>query len=194
VPLEALAALLKEGKKIPPKTVTLTFDDGYKDNYTYAFHILKKYNLPATMFIIVNEVDRQKGDRLSWKQIKVMRDSGIIAFGSHCLGPEPLVNIKSKKELKREIFDSKKILEKKLNREVKSFSYPEGRFNAKIKQLVMDAGYKLAVTTNPGKGFPSKDVFALKRLRISSNAGNLFVFWVETSGYYNFMREWRRKK
>ncbi len=103
VPLEAIAALIKARKKMPPKTVALTFDDGNKDNYTYVFHILKKYNLPATMFIIINEVARPRGDKLSWNEIKVMRDSGIIAFGSHTLGPEPLINIKSEEEIKRQI-------------------------------------------------------------------------------------------
>ena len=192
MPLESLAALIRERKKIPPKAISITLDDGYKDTYIYAFPILKKYNLPAAVFIITNEVGRS--DRLSWDEIKEMRDSGIITFGSHTLGPQPLINFKSEEEVRKQIFDSKKILEERLGRRVNAFSYPEGRFNAKIKQLVMDAGYKLAVATNPGKKFANDDVFALKRLRISANGNNLFVFWVETSGYYNFMREHRRKK
>jgi len=189
--LESLATLIKEKKKIPHKTIAITLDDGYKDNYIYAFPVLKKYNLPATMFIITDEVGRV--DRLSWDEIKTMQDSGIITFGSHTLGPEPLINIKSEQDLKKQIFDSKKILEEKLGRPINAFSYPEGRFNNRIKQLVMEAGYKLAVATNPGRKFASDDIFALKRLRISANSNNLFIFRIETSGYYNFIREYRRK-
>lgn len=189
LPLEKLATLIKEGKKIPYKTIPITLDDGYKDNYIYAFPILKKYNLPATIFIIINEVGRP--DRLSWDEIKVMQNSGIITFGSHTLGPEPLVNIKSDEELKKQIFESKRILEEKLEREVGIFSYPSGAFNAKIRQLVIDAGYKSAVATNPGRKYPDDDVFALKRLRISSSSNNLFVFWIETSGIYTFIKEHR---
>jgi hypothetical protein len=85
-------------------------------------------------------------------------------------------------------------LEEKLGRPISAFSYPEGRFNNKIKQLVMYAGYTVAVATNPGKRFANDDIFALKRLRISANCNNLFIYWVETSGYYNFMRERRHKK
>ncbi len=191
VPLETLAAMIKEKKKIPQKTISITFDDGYKDNYTYAFPILKKYNLPATLFIITDEVGRP--DRVNWDEVKEMRDSGLITVGSHALGPEPLINYKSRDEVKRQIFDSKKLLEEKLGREVNVFSYPEGRFTDWIRQLVIDAGYKCAVATNPGRRFASNDVFALKRLRISSNCHNLFVYWAETSGYYNLMREYRRK-
>ncbi|MDD4939805.1 MAG: polysaccharide deacetylase family protein [Candidatus Omnitrophica bacterium] len=191
LPLESLASLIKEGRRIPHKTVCITFDDGYKNFYLHAFPILKKYTLPATMFIITGEVERH--DRLSWNEIKEMLDSGIISIGSHCLGPEPLVNLKSEDEVRRQIFDSKDLLEARLGRKINLFSHPEGLFNAKIKQLVIDAGYRAAVATNPGKKFADNDIFALKRIRISSNAANLFIFWVESSGYYNFMREHRHK-
>lgn len=193
VPLETVCSMIKYKKRIPHHTIAITSDDGYKDNYTYAFPVLKKYNLPATIFIIVNEVGRPQNDKLSWDEIKAMQKSGIITIGSHTLGPEPLINIKSEEELKNQIFDSKKILEEKLGRKVNAFSYPEGFFNEKIRQLVIDAGYKVAVATSPGKKFSNTDVFALKRLRISSNADNLLIFWVETSGFYNFIRENRRK-
>lgn len=191
MPLESLVHLMKVKGRIPPRTLAITFDDGYKDNYTYAFPILKKYNLPATIFIIVNEVGRP--DRLSWEEIKEMRSSGIISFGSHTLGPEPLTDIGSLEEVKKQIFDSQKILEEKLGIPVTMFSYPAGRFNNQIRQLVIDAGYALAVTTSPGKDYPDNDVFALKRIRISENSSNLFIFWAETSGFYTFLKEHRHK-
>ena len=104
------------------------------------------------------------------------------------------MNIQSAEELKKQIFDSKMILEEKLGQKISVFSYPEGRFNDRIKQLVKACGYKLAVATNPGKKYPNDDVFVLKRLRISQDqCRNLFVFWIETSGFYNFIREHRHK-
>lgn len=189
IPLERLADLIKDKKSIPSRTVAITFDDGYKDNYKYAFAVLKKYNFPATIFIIVNEIDRP--DRLSWDELKAMQDSGLITFGSHTLTHRYLEEIKSEEELKREILDSKIILEKKLDRPVNIFSYPSGRFTVQMRKLVIDAGYKLAVVTSPGRKFPNDDIFALKRLRISSTSDNLFVFWIETSGFYTFIKEHR---
>ena len=193
LPLEVLADLIREKKKIPAKTIAIALDDGYRDNYTYAFPILRKYNLPAAIFLIVNEVGRARGDRLIWDEIKTMQNSGIIAFGSHALDPEPLVNIKSEAELRRQIFDSKKILEEKLKRPVNMFSYASGLFDARIRQLVIDAGYRLAVATSPGKKYPNDDIFALKRVRISESAHNLFLFWIETSGFYTVIKEHRDK-
>ncbi len=194
ITLDALVDLIKNKKKIPPKTICITSDDGYKDNFTYAFPVLKKYNFPASMFIIVNEVGRPAGDRLSWDEIKTMQASGLVSFGSHTLGPEPLVNFKSGEEIKKQIFDSKKILEEKLGRKVAIFSYPEGLFDARIKQLVVDAGYSGAVATNPGKSYSDDDVFVLKRLRISENSANMFIFAVESSGYYTFVKEYKKER
>jgi len=194
ISLEELVVLIREGDQIPAKTVVITLDDGYKDNFTYAFPILEKYQIPATLFIITNEVGRPQDDRLSWGQIQEMQDSGLIFFGSHCVGPEPLINIESEEELIYQIFASKKILEERLGRQVNLFSYPEGFFDDKIKALVVQAGYKGAVATNPGPDYPDDDPFALKRLRISENAANLFVFAVESSGYYTFMKEWKKRR
>lgn len=190
--LEKLADLIRNKAKIPAKTVVLTFDDGYEDNYTYAFPILKKYGFPATVFVIVDEAGLK--NRLNWDEIKTMQNSGLVVIGSHTLKGDALTKIDSTEELKRQISDSKRVLEEKIGRKVNTFSYPIGAFNDKIKKLVMDAGYKAAVITTPRSRFPNNDVFALKRLRISENSKNMFIFWIETSGYYNFMREYRRKK
>jgi peptidoglycan/xylan/chitin deacetylase (PgdA/CDA1 family) len=190
LPLETLGELIRDNKKLPSKAVALTFDDGYKDFYKYAFPILKRYRMPATMFIIVDEVGRH--DRLSWEEIKEMQASGLITFGSHCMGPEPLINIRSEVELKRQIFYSKKVLESKLGRPVNTFSYPEGFLNQNIRALVIEAGYKLAVSTKTGNCYSPRDLFALKRVRISESAGNQFYLWLKVSGYHTFFKD--RKK
>ncbi|MCK9594893.1 MAG: polysaccharide deacetylase family protein [Candidatus Omnitrophica bacterium] len=191
ISLEEAGDLIKNRKKAPARTLVLTFDDGYKDNYTYAFPILKKYNLPATIFIIVNEVGRP--DRLSWDQMKEMQDSGLVTFGSHTLSHPFLECVEDDQKLLEEIESSRRILQEKLASPVNTFSYPCGRLNARVRECAVNAGYKAAVATNPGKKMANDDVFALKRLRISENAANLFVFWAETSGYYNFIRENRHK-
>lgn len=191
--LEALADLIREKKKIPPRTLAITFDDGYRDNYEYAYPVLKKYNVAATIFVIVNEISRPQNDRLSWDEIKEMQDSGLITFGSHALGAEPLVNIKARGDLKREIFESKKVLEEKLGRKVNAFSYPEAKFNDEIRQLVIEAGYKLAAAGARGKKFANDDIFALKRVRISLSSNNLLVFWMKASGFYTLFKGHRKR-
>lgn len=191
ITLEEAGELIAGKKKIPARTLVLTFDDGYKDNYTCAFPVLKKYSLPATIFVIVSEVG--KPGRLSWAEMEEMRDSGLITFGSHTLTHPFLECVDDDQKLTEETAGSRGMLQEKLNKPVNTFSYPCGRFNARVRRSAVDAGYKVAVVTNPGKKSPNGDVFALKRLRISENAANLFIFWAETSGYYNFIRENRHK-
>ncbi len=194
VSLEEAADFIRNKKRVPSHTIAITFDDGYKDNYTYALPILKEYHFPATIFIVVNEVGVPPEQRLSWDEIYAMQRTGLITFGSHTMNHPNLAGVTSGEALKNEIQGSKKILEEKLGKKVETFSYPSGRFSKAARQAVIDAGYKLAVATNPGKRIPDDDIFVLKRIRISKNCNNLFIFWIETSGYYNFMRESKGQK
>jgi peptidoglycan/xylan/chitin deacetylase (PgdA/CDA1 family) len=190
--LDSIPGYISKKKKITSRAVAITFDDGNEDNYTYAFPILKKYNFPATIFVIVSEIG--KPGRLSLDQMREMRSSGLISFGSHTFSHCFLPQVESDQSLKNEIFGSKNELEKELGSPVDSFCYPMGRFDPRVEAVVKNSGYKLAVVTNPGDKFSSQDIFAIKRLRISENARNLFVFWFETSGYYNFLREIRQHR
>jgi len=57
--LEDIYNIIRKGKPLPQPCIAITFDDGYEDNYTYAYKVLRKYNLPATIFITVNGVETQ---------------------------------------------------------------------------------------------------------------------------------------
>ena len=58
VSLEELTDLIKNKKRIPPMTAAVTFDDGYLDNYTHAYPVLKKYNIPAAIFVVINRIGK----------------------------------------------------------------------------------------------------------------------------------------
>lgn len=190
ISLEELGRLLKEKKDIPKNTVVITFDDGHLDNYENAYPILKKYGLPATMFVIVDSLS--KPNFMTTEQIREMGESGLVAIGSHTLNHKHLPSITDGNQLKKEIYDSKEKLEAILNKPVKCFSYPIGGFNKKIRQMVIDAGYSVAVTTSPGLHYPNNDVFAIKRVRVSESSKSLFIFWFETSGLYKYLLEFRK--
>ncbi|MCX5687885.1 MAG: polysaccharide deacetylase family protein [Candidatus Omnitrophica bacterium] len=189
VKLEDLSGILK-GNKFPPKTIAITFDDGYKNNYFNAYPVLKQLGLHATIFIIPALVGTD--DYLTWKQILEMYESGFIEIGSHAM-THPWLPTQPKENLDSEISGSKSVIESHLNKETSSFSYPLGGFNKDVRAKVIEAGYKIAVATNPGKKYPKHDLFAMKRLRISSTSDNLLVFWFEITGFYTWIKEHRDK-
>jgi len=189
VKLEDLAGMLKKNK-LPSRTIAVTFDDGYENNYTNAYPVLKKLGLQATIFIIPAMVGTD--GYLTWSQIAEMSESGFIEIGSHAMA-HPWLPTQPKENLDPEIRGSKLAIESRLNKEVNAFSYPLGGFNKDVREKVIEAGYKIAVATNPGKKYPKHDLFAMKRLRISSTSDNLFVFWFEITGFYTWIKEHRDK-
>ena len=95
---EDLAAYVREGKELPEKPIVITFDDGYLSNYEYAYPILKKYGMVATIFVIgstVGDTEHYKDTdypitpHFSYEQAKEMVDSGVISIQSHTYDMHP---------------------------------------------------------------------------------------------------------
>ncbi|MDO8525018.1 MAG: polysaccharide deacetylase family protein [Candidatus Omnitrophota bacterium] len=184
IPLEDTIAYIRKKERPPQNTIAITLDDGLENNYKDAYPALKKYSIPAAIFVIVNRIGAP--GFLSWDEIKEMSDSGIITIGSHTrthfwlLGSDP-------RFLADEVVNSKKILEDKLGKKVNIFCYPMGAFDAQSKKAVEDAGYACAVGTNPS-GTAQDDIFAIKRIKISRSADNIFIFWAETTRLYTWFK------
>lgn len=67
LPLDRLVEHIKQGEPLPEKAVVITFDDGYKDNYRYAYPILKKYHVPATIFLTTGHIGT--GNLFWWDKV-----------------------------------------------------------------------------------------------------------------------------
>lgn len=195
ISLDELVGLLKNRSKIPARTVVITFDDGYMNNYTRAYPILRKYNFPATFFIIVNYLGKKKkfyGREMEFMTPEVLKEmlaSGIVTIGSHTKDHFYLPDITDERILRDQIEGSKKELEKITGKEVLFFSYPIGGYNFLVRDMVGRAGYKAALTTMPKKGYALEDIYALKRIKMTDRAKNPVIFFISTSGYYLRMKE-----
>lgn len=187
MPLSEYIELLKTGKKIPKKSVVITFDDGYDDNFTNAFPVLKKMGFPATIFVQVDGIDRE--GYMASEDLLILMENGI-EIGSNTTHHSWLPDLKGA-ELEQEIAGSKAFLERKFDDPVTLFAYPGGGFTREARQRVVEAGYEGAVVTHPGPGYPNRDPFALKRIRIARSADHLLVFWLKVSGFYTYFDEWR---
>lgn len=141
-----LSAYLYENKPIPEKSVVITFDDGYKDNYTEAFPILKELNMTGTIFVISSFIDRD--GCLSKDEIKEMSDYGID-IESHTVSHNKLSSMSYEVQL-RELKDSKQTIESITNKPVIAIAYPEGKYNNNTKKAVSEAGYTMGFTIERG--------------------------------------------
>jgi peptidoglycan/xylan/chitin deacetylase (PgdA/CDA1 family) len=152
IPLSDLYENIRTGN-IKKKTLAITFDDGYLDNYTRAYPILKKYKVSASIFIsTVLEGGSMKTLTSYPKKMREMITSSLIAIGGHTTNHKKLSNLKER-EQKFEIQSNKTFIENIINTEIYHFSYPYGQkidFTKETMNLVKKSGFRLALTAYPG--------------------------------------------
>jgi peptidoglycan/xylan/chitin deacetylase (PgdA/CDA1 family) len=128
--------------------IVITFDDGEKTVYEYAFPLLKEYNMKALIFLVVDFVDKQNmwdvsvtGRRvphLTWSEIMEMHEYGM-EFGSHTMTHRNLTRL-DEKHIRYELSQSKKIIEDRLGI-CRCVSYPFNRVNPTVRGMTEQAGY-----------------------------------------------------
>lgn len=149
---------------IPEKSIVITFDDGYKDNYTNAFPILKELDMKATIFVITSVID--DGYYLSKNEIKELSDYGID-IQSHTVKHLHL-NTLSYEEQLQELKTSKETLESITNKPVISVAYPFGDHDENTLKAAKAAGYNLGFLTDKGLAKPTSQSISLNRIYVSS--------------------------
>ncbi len=137
---------IKSGNNPKQKSVLLTFDDGYMDNYTNVFPILKEFGFKATFFIPVNKAGINKS------QLKEMAEAGMD-IESHTLNHRSLGHNLSGETLINEVKKSKSLLEEATGKQVKAFAYPYCVFNDQnIKYIKEQTDYQIAFQCGSIKG------------------------------------------
>jgi peptidoglycan/xylan/chitin deacetylase (PgdA/CDA1 family) len=191
-----MSEIIESSEKTAEKKVVLTFDDGFADNYTNAFPLLKKYNFKATLYLVADRHDRdwsvskkqhhntgelRNEPKLSDEQVAEMLTSGLVELGAHTLTHANFAIIATE-EKKQQILQSKIDMEKQFGVQIKTFAYPFGIFLGTDPQLVANAGYTSAVTTESGiDPSESADLFQLKRIKMSGK-DNFLAFVLRMRG------------
>ena len=170
------------------KTVVLTFDDGYRDNYTAAHPLLLKYGAKATLFLVVDRFDRDwsttkkahhdsgelmQEPKLTDAEVREMLRSGAWELGAHTLTHALLPDL-TDDEKRHEIAGGKSELEAAFGTKVSSFAYPFCIFGSDDETLAGTVGYDYAVTTEAGISTDTRaEALRLKRVKISGKEGGL---------------------
>lgn len=161
--LDDVVEALNTGK-VPKKPVAITFDDGYADNYTAAFPILKENNMKATFFIITNNTDKD-GYYMSSNMLKEMKEYGM-AIENHTAYHFELAGA-SISDQKMSIEDGMNYLKDVIGVDSKYLCYPVGKFDENTIAINSELGIKAAVTTVNGFADISDNIYQLDRIRIA---------------------------
>jgi peptidoglycan/xylan/chitin deacetylase (PgdA/CDA1 family) len=167
--ISELTAPLARGGGMASQGAAVTFDDGTADFYEHAFPVLRERGLTATLYVVSGLVGkRYRGaPMLTWHQLQEVRDAGI-EIGAH--GHRHIqLDLLPLERAARELLDSKRVLEARLQSPVKSFAYPFGYHTAAVKRLVPLAGYTSACAVKNRLSYPRDDPFALARLTIDAD-------------------------
>ncbi|MBI4843151.1 MAG: polysaccharide deacetylase family protein [Nitrospirae bacterium] len=164
VTVDKIVELFRKGERPARDTAAVTFDDGFKDNYTFAYPVLKKYNIPASVFVAADYVGRDFG--LGEDEIREMNRGGVT-FGAHTIS-HPVLSGLSREDAFREINGSKRALEDILGKEVSYFAYPYGKrgrdFNDDSIDIVRECGFRAAFATDNGFITERSILFGLNRI------------------------------
>lgn len=182
------------------KTVALTFDDGYSDFLRHALPVLNRHGFSGTLFLVADHVggtnawDARHGDPsralMGWSEAAELQAMGM-EIGSHGRTHRFLPGLPAA-ELEDEIHGSKSILEDRLGRPVRFFSYPHGLHDGRCVALVASAGYEGACADIRGGNRAGTDPFLLRRTLLTCHDSRWsFAFKLRT-GFG--MREWAERK
>ena len=165
ITIDEMMDALENGTPLPKKPVIITFDDGYADNYEYAYPILKKYGFKATIFLIYDFTNTYP-NYLTWDQIEEMKASGLVHFESHTMTHANLAELTSVDDLRHEIADSHDLLSEKLGYDMHYIAYPGGRVNEEIEEITRAAGYRGGFTVHYGLSTPDEGKYQMDRIPI----------------------------
>ena len=157
IALKDLLGFLEGRRALPPRSVVLSFDDGYESVYRHAFPLLKKFRAPATLFLYTDFIGVGSA-ALSWNQVQEMRASGLVDVQAHSKSHANLIerlddegDARYRQRLETEARAPREAIERRLpTHEVVDFAYPYGDVNELLLDVMVRNQYRMAVTVNPG--------------------------------------------
>ena len=189
--LSELADYVEKGTPLPSKPICLTFDDGYTDNYTTAFPILKKYNAKATIFVIGVSVGKntykdttfEMSPHFNYNEAREMVKSGLVDIQSHTfdmhqwapyeggIARENILRLNGETvmdyvlKLRQDIEKSRAKIEGELGKKLYAVAYPSGRYDNVTELTMRNMDIKVTLATTMGINYIKKgDLSTLYRM------------------------------
>jgi peptidoglycan/xylan/chitin deacetylase (PgdA/CDA1 family) len=168
--LDELLAIREGGRSLPPKSLAITFDDGYESNYTLALPALKRHGHRATIFTVLEPDDYTRRqvegiDRfLNHDQMRELDRSGV-AIESHTVTHCVLSEL-DEQTARHELAESKRRLSEILGRPVRHLAIPRSGQNRRVLSMAREAGYVTVCGNCKGSSNGWSSLFSLPRIVI----------------------------
>jgi peptidoglycan/xylan/chitin deacetylase (PgdA/CDA1 family) len=170
--------------------IAITFDDGYRDVLQHGLPVLRRHGFPSTVFVVPGAIAGTCGfgwyaegatpPLATWDELREHEHTGLVHFEPHTI-THPVLTTLSLEDARREIADSKRVVEDELGRLARIFCYPFGYHSLREVELVRESGYRAAVTCEFGA---NSAPFAHNELRrtIVARSDPLWVFRARLTG------------
>ena len=147
IPLNELISALKQGKALDDKTLAITFDDGYNNNYEQAAPILEKFGYQYTIFVNPKVIDEQAGYVMGWDKLRELAKKGAL-IANHSAEHNYLHKKREnetqsqwRERTKNDILSSQQRIKEEIGHDYKYLAYPYGEFNNQLQALVTELGF-----------------------------------------------------
>ncbi len=167
VSLYQLQNALAMGEALPPRPIIFTFDDGYIDNFEYAYPIMKEYGYSGTIFVATQFMDDENPEYLTWEMAREMSAAGW-SIEPHSKRHLDLSD-RPRDFLIFEILGSLETVAYHIGYQPRYFAYPAGKYDDRVIEVLQEAGFWGALTVEPGKNHRSANAFTWRRIRANGN-------------------------
>ncbi len=173
IPLQDLVSYLRGSKdSIPEKSIVITVDDGKASVYKYMLPIVKKYNVPVTLFVYPSAISNASY-AMTWEQLRDLQKTGLFDIQCHTYW-HPNFNTERKrlseaeyqKLVATQLEKSKQVLDAKLNTKITLIAWPYGIYNDYLEQQAQRAGYVMAFSIDGRPADKSEKSMAQPRYMI----------------------------
>jgi peptidoglycan/xylan/chitin deacetylase (PgdA/CDA1 family) len=181
---------LRTANDLPPRPIVITFDDGWKDNATTAVRELSKRSIPATLYVttgflqgraVRTHMEAPACEALHWDDLGPMAAAGI-ELGAHTV-THPALDTVPLDVARREVSDSRSMLEDHLGTAVRSFAYPHGYSNRAVRSIVADLGFDSACVVGNALSSERDSPLTLSRILVRNDTTiEQYRSWLQGTG------------
>lgn len=174
IDLGTLLALRRDGTPVPPKSIIITFDDGFRDAAVFAGPVMAEYGFSATFFLVAGLMggtsawlERERSVSLpvmSWDDARALERAGHRCE-SHSVTHPRLADL-APNACRAELAHSREVIEEALGHAVRHVAYPFGSESAAVRAIARDCGYDGASGVTIGLSTADDDPLALPRVPV----------------------------